>query len=215
MQGMGGPVQVSMPLCSTVSENEEVDSKPLVGFISPPAFPVESQKPEHVPMPIHMPLVNGTRPNDSYTVPDTRLDYGTDIIGDDLDELLDRASPPESSLVSLRAATFLLLFWVHTRHVNVCLFSPTQDIPTVDGPIPLPTSIAVSSSIQSSLLMPSHMGHPFLSMAPHCTINLPAPYHKPISSYSLGLDTFSSPLDSLDSLSISESSTGALLIMAS
>lgn len=94
-------------------------------------------------------------------------------------------------------------------------FSPTQDIPTVDGPIPLPTSIAVSSSIQSSLLMPSHMGHPFLSMAPHCTVNLPAPYHKPISSYSLGLDTFSSPLDSLDSLSISESPTGALLIMAS
>uniref|UniRef100_A0A672MM59 Zinc finger CCCH domain-containing protein 7A-like n=1 Tax=Sinocyclocheilus grahami TaxID=75366 RepID=A0A672MM59_SINGR len=179
MQGMGGPVQISMPLCSTVSEKEEVESKPLVGVISPPVVPVESHNPEPVPMPIHMPLVNGTRPNDSYTVPDTRLDYDTDIIGDDLDELLDRASPPESSL----------------------------DIPTVDGPIPLPTSIAVSSSIQSSLLMPSHLGHPFLSMAPQCTVNLPALYHKPISLYSLGLDTFSSPLDSLDSLSISESPT--------
>uniref|UniRef100_A0A671SK86 Zinc finger CCCH domain-containing protein 7A-like n=1 Tax=Sinocyclocheilus anshuiensis TaxID=1608454 RepID=A0A671SK86_9TELE len=187
MQGMGGPVQVSMPLCSTVSEKEEVESKPLVGVISPPVVPVESHNPEPVPMPIHMPLVNGTRPNDSYTVPDTRLDYDTDIIGDDLDELLDRASPPESSL----------------------------DIPTVDGPIPLPTSIAVSSSIQSSLLMPSHLGHPFLSMAPQCTVNLPTLYHKPISLYSLGLDTFSSPLDSLDSLSISESPTGELLIMAS
>ncbi|XP_052406751.1 zinc finger CCCH domain-containing protein 7A [Carassius gibelio] len=179
MQGMGGPVQVSMPLCSTVSEKEEVESKPLVGVISPPVVPVESHNPEPVPMHVHMPLANGTRPSDSYTVPDTRMDYDTDIIGDELDELLDRASPPESSL----------------------------DIPTVDGPIPLPTSIAVSSSIQSSLLMPSHLGHPFLSMAPPCTVNLPALYHKPISSYSLGLDTYSSPLDSLDSLSISDSPT--------
>uniref|UniRef100_A0A8C2HEQ4 Zinc finger CCCH-type containing 7A n=1 Tax=Cyprinus carpio TaxID=7962 RepID=A0A8C2HEQ4_CYPCA len=174
-----------------ISEMEEVESKPLVGVISPSVVPVETNNPEPVPMPIHMPLVNGTRPNDSYTVPDTRLDYDTDIIGDDLDELLDRASPPESSLVSLRRTTFLL------------------DIPTVEGPIPLPTSIAVSSSIQSSLLMPSHLGHPFLSISPQCTVSLPALYHKPISSYSLGLDTFSSPLDSLDSLSISESTTGA------
>uniref|UniRef100_A0A9J8B7E1 Zinc finger CCCH-type containing 7A n=1 Tax=Cyprinus carpio carpio TaxID=630221 RepID=A0A9J8B7E1_CYPCA len=88
---------------------EEVESKPLVGVISPPVVPVENNNPEPVPMPIHMPLVNGTRPNDSYTVPDTRLDYDTDIIGDDLDELLDRASPPESSLVSLRRTTFLLV----------------------------------------------------------------------------------------------------------
>uniref|UniRef100_A0A672MJP6 Zinc finger CCCH domain-containing protein 7A-like n=1 Tax=Sinocyclocheilus grahami TaxID=75366 RepID=A0A672MJP6_SINGR len=81
-----------------VGENVFIESKPLVGVISPPVVPVESHNPEPVPMPIHMPLVNGTRPNDSYTVPDTRLDYDTDIIGDDLDELLDRASPPESSL---------------------------------------------------------------------------------------------------------------------
>lgn len=106
MEGMGGPV----PVCSTVSEMEEVESKPLVGVISPSVVPVETNNPEPVPMPIHMPLVNGTRPSDSYTVPDTRLDYDTDIIGDDLDELLDRASPPESSLVSLRRTTFLLVF---------------------------------------------------------------------------------------------------------
>lgn len=98
--------------------------------------------------------------------------------------------------------------------IFVSLFFPTQDIPTVDGPIPLPTSIAVSSSIQSSLLMPSHLSHPFMSMAPQCTVNLPELYHKPISSFALGLDTFSSPLDSLDSLSISDSPTGMLLIMA-
>ncbi|KAL0197190.1 hypothetical protein M9458_005730, partial [Cirrhinus mrigala] len=149
-----------MPLCSTVSEKEEAESTLLVSVISPPV-PVETHNPDPITMPIHMPLVNGTRPNDSYAVQDTRLDFDTDIIGDELDELLDRASPPESSL----------------------------DIPTVDGPIPLPTSIAVSSSIQSSLLMPSHLSHSFLSMAPQCTVNLPAPYHKPISSFSLGLDT--------------------------
>uniref|UniRef100_A0A9J8AEF7 Zinc finger CCCH-type containing 7A n=1 Tax=Cyprinus carpio carpio TaxID=630221 RepID=A0A9J8AEF7_CYPCA len=108
MEGVGGPV----PVCSTVSEMEEVESKPLVGVISPPVVPVENNNPEPVPMPIHMPLVNGTRPNDSYTVPDTRLDYDTDIIGDDLDELLDRASPPESSLVSLRRTTFLSAVWL-------------------------------------------------------------------------------------------------------
>uniref|UniRef100_A0A8C1WQU3 Zinc finger CCCH-type containing 7A n=1 Tax=Cyprinus carpio TaxID=7962 RepID=A0A8C1WQU3_CYPCA len=107
MQGTGGPVPVSMTLSSTVSEKEEVESKPLVGVISPPVIPVESHNPEPVPMPIHMPLVNGTRPSDSYTVPDTRLDYDTDIIGDELDELLDRASPPESSLVSLRSFVFV------------------------------------------------------------------------------------------------------------
>uniref|UniRef100_A0A8C1RCL4 Zinc finger CCCH-type containing 7A n=1 Tax=Cyprinus carpio TaxID=7962 RepID=A0A8C1RCL4_CYPCA len=162
MQGTGGPVPVSMTLSSTVSEKEEVESKPLVGVISPPVVPVESHNPEPVPMPIHMPLVNGTRPSDSYTVPDTRLDYDTDIIGDELDELLDRASPPESSLVSLRifeCVQDMLMFGFY-----LFIFFPTQDIPTVDGPIPLPTSIAVSSSIQSSLLMPSHLGHPFLSM---------------------------------------------------
>ncbi|XP_056608502.1 zinc finger CCCH domain-containing protein 7A isoform X2 [Triplophysa dalaica] len=136
-------------------------------------IPVESYNPEPVPLTMHMPLVNGTRHTDSYTT-ETRLDYDTDIIGDDLDELLDRASPPEPSL----------------------------DIPTAEGPIPLPTSIAVSSSMQSTLHMPSHLSHPFM------TVNLPAPYHKPISSYSFGLDTFSSPLDSLDNLSISESQTG-------
>lgn len=177
VQGLGG--SVSMPVCSTVNEKVEVESQPIIGVISPPVIPVESHKPEPVPLPLHMPLVNGTRPTDSYT--ETRLDYDTDIIGDDLDELLDRASPPEPSL----------------------------DIPTVDGPIPLPTSIAVSSSMQNPLLMPSHLSHPFMNVVPQCTVNLPAPYHKPISSYSsFGLDTFSSPLDSLDNLSISESQTG-------
>lgn len=103
-QGMDCPV--NMPVCSTVNEKEEVESKPLVGVISPPLVQVETHHPEPVPMSLHMPLVNGTRPNDSYVLSDTPLDYDTDIIGDDLDELLDRASP-SNSLVRLSNA-FLL-----------------------------------------------------------------------------------------------------------
>lgn len=104
VQGLEG--SVSMPVCSTVSENVEVKSQPIVGVISPQIIPVESYNPEPVPLTMHMPLVNGTRHTDSYTT-ETRLDYDTDIIGDDLDELLDRASPPEPSLVSFRS-TFLV-----------------------------------------------------------------------------------------------------------
>ncbi|KAA0705449.1 Zinc finger CCCH domain-containing protein 7A [Triplophysa tibetana] len=90
---------VSAPVCSTVNENVEVESQPIVGVISQQIIPVESYNPEPVPLPMHMPLVNGTRHTDSYTA-ETRLDYDTDIMGDDLDELLDRASPPEPSLLA-------------------------------------------------------------------------------------------------------------------
>lgn len=107
MQGMDCPVPVNMPVCSTVNEKEEVESKPHVGVISPPLVPVETHHPEPVPMPLHMPLVNGTRPNDSYVLPDTCLDYDTDIIGDDLDELLDRASPSNSLVRQIHAFLFL------------------------------------------------------------------------------------------------------------
>lgn len=103
VQGLGG--SVSMPVCSA-NDKVEVESQPVVRIISPPVNPVESHNPELVPLPLHMPLVNGSRPTDSYTT-ETRLDYDTDIIGDDLDELLDRASPPESSLVSFKT-TFLV-----------------------------------------------------------------------------------------------------------
>ncbi|TRZ04278.1 hypothetical protein DNTS_003229 [Danionella cerebrum] len=176
-QNIGGPVPDSMPVCSTISKKEELESKPVIGVISPPIVTSEAHKPEPTHMPLPLPLLNGTRSNDTYGVPDIPLDFDTDIIGDDLDELLDGASPPEISL----------------------------DIPTVDGPIPLPTSIAASSSIPSPLLMPSHFNNPFLSMDSLCTINLPEPYHKSSAPYSLGLDTFSSALDSLDSLSLSDS----------
>lgn len=99
VQGLDG--SVSTPARSSVNEKVEVESQPIIGVISPP---VEPHKPEPAPLLLHMPLVNGSRPTDSYSEP--RLDFDTDLIGDDLDELLDRASPPESSSVSFRI-TFL------------------------------------------------------------------------------------------------------------
>uniref|UniRef100_A0AAY4CQZ7 C3H1-type domain-containing protein n=1 Tax=Denticeps clupeoides TaxID=299321 RepID=A0AAY4CQZ7_9TELE len=79
-------------------------------------------------------------------------------------------------------------------------------IPIAEGPIPLPTSMS-ATVLSAPLLMPSHISHPFMNVLPPCTVNLPAPYHK-TSSYSIGLDTFPSPLDSLDSLSLSDGKQG-------
>ncbi|CAB1341767.1 unnamed protein product [Coregonus sp. 'balchen'] len=178
------------------NERMEGESPPV--SIIPSVSPVEVHTPEpiHVPVPLPMPiskpmplptLVNGARasPTQSYHLPmqKSRPDFDAEIIGDDLDDLLDQAGPgsTESPMV----------------------------IPTMKGPIPFPTS-APSNSMSSPFLMPSHM-NPFMHVASQCTVTLPPPYHKPqASGYSLGLDTFrvSSPLDSLDSLSMSEPQTG-------
>uniref|UniRef100_A0A4W6BX82 Zinc finger CCCH-type containing 7A n=1 Tax=Lates calcarifer TaxID=8187 RepID=A0A4W6BX82_LATCA len=116
---------------------------------------------------------------------ETSQDFDADIIGDDLDDLLDQAGP-ESGMV----------------------------IPTVKGPLPLPTSIASGSSMSSAFLMPSHI-NPFLhSGAQPCTVTLPPLYHKSGSSTYFGMDTFDPlppPLDSLDSLSMTDFKTGITL----
>uniref|UniRef100_A0A672YWG5 C3H1-type domain-containing protein n=1 Tax=Sphaeramia orbicularis TaxID=375764 RepID=A0A672YWG5_9TELE len=84
-------------------------------------------------------------------------------------------------------------------------------IPTVKGPLPLPTSLSSGSSMSSPFLMPSHIS-PFLhSSTQQCTVNLPPLYHKSGSSAYFGMDTFDTltqPLDSLDSLSISDFKAG-------
>ncbi|KAG9279978.1 zinc finger CCCH domain-containing protein 7A isoform X1 [Astyanax mexicanus] len=180
-QAIASSMPVSMPLCPPVSEKVEVEPPPPPAPVNimPPVPPIEPHNPEPNPMSVHMPLVNGSRPSESYAVPEPQLDFDAEIIGDDLDELLD-AAPADPSVV----------------------------IPTVKGPLPLPTSIASVSSMSASLHLPPLLSHPML-VATQCTVNLPAPYNKPVSSsYSLGLDTFASPLDSLDSLSISEPQSG-------
>ncbi|KAJ7992437.1 hypothetical protein DPEC_G00278550 [Dallia pectoralis] len=174
-------------------QNERMDAESHTGRNVHSVSPVEVQtaEPGHVPMPISKPmplpmLVNGARssPTQSYHVPmpEARLDFDADIIGDDLDDLLDQAGhgPTESPMV----------------------------IPTMTGPVPSPTSNP--SLLRPHFHMPPHMSQ-FMHALPHCTVNLPPPYHKPqASGYSLGLDTFgvSSPLDSLDSLTLTEHQTG-------
>uniref|UniRef100_A0A7N6F9M1 C3H1-type domain-containing protein n=1 Tax=Anabas testudineus TaxID=64144 RepID=A0A7N6F9M1_ANATE len=86
-------------------------------------------------------------------------------------------------------------------------FLSFQVIPTVKGPLPLPTSIASGSPMSSPFLM-----SPFLhSGAQQYTVTLPPLYHKSGSSSYFGMDTFDTltpPLDSLDSLTITDFKSG-------
>uniref|UniRef100_A0A668AB13 Zinc finger CCCH-type containing 7A n=1 Tax=Myripristis murdjan TaxID=586833 RepID=A0A668AB13_9TELE len=198
-QDSGGPlpVPVQVPVPVLPSLNDAVlDDIPLSNSISslpssePPSF-------EPVPLPVSVPtsvslpaptMVNGSRTSKPCPLPESSQDYDAEIIGDDLDDLLDQAGPPEPAMVS--------------------------DIPTVKGPLPLPTSIASGNSMPSSFLMPSHIS-PFLHGAQQCTVNLPPLYHKSGSSAYFGmepLNSLPSALDSLDNLSISEYKTGRGLV---
>ncbi|XP_054463595.1 zinc finger CCCH domain-containing protein 7A isoform X2 [Anoplopoma fimbria] len=178
------PVSALSPLNEAIA-----DELPLNNIISsitpsePPGFgsislpvSVPSSSPLSVPS-----FVNGCRTSKPCTMLDTSQDFDADIIGDDLDDLLDQAGP-ESAMV----------------------------IPMMKGPLPLPTSISSGSPMSSPFLMPSHI-HPFLhSSAQQCTVTLPPLYHKSGSSTYFGMDTFDAlppPMDSLDSLSISDYKT--------
>ncbi|XP_068613168.1 zinc finger CCCH domain-containing protein 7A-like [Brachionichthys hirsutus] len=129
-----------------------------------------------VAAPLHMSTFNGCRSGNPRPMRQPSPDYDADVIEDDLDDLLDQAGP-ESAM----------------------------GIPTVKGPLPLPTSIASGSPMPSSFLMP------FLhSSAEQCTVNLPALYHKSGSSSYFGMDTFGAlppTMDSLDNLSMGDFKT--------
>ncbi|KAM8825075.1 zinc finger CCCH domain-containing protein 7A [Synchiropus picturatus] len=140
----------------------------------PPGF---ESVPTSVPLPVPT-FVNGCRTVKPSSLLESSPSFDADIIGDDLDDLLDQTGP-DASMV----------------------------IPTVKGPLPLPTSISSNSSLSSPFLMPSHIS-PFLhNSSPQCTVNLPPLYHQPGSSQYFGLDTFDTlpaNMDSLDSLSITD-----------
>ncbi|XP_056143894.1 zinc finger CCCH domain-containing protein 7A isoform X2 [Lampris incognitus] len=144
------------------------------------SIPGPVSTPSPVPLPVPT-LVNGSRASKSYHLPESCSDYDTEIIGDDLDDLLDQVGSQESQV----------------------------GIPTAKGCLPLPTSIASSNSMPSIFFMPSPIS-PFLHSAQQCTVNLPPLYHKSGSSVYLGMETLDSlslPLDSLDHLSISDYQT--------
>uniref|UniRef100_A0A4W6BX79 Zinc finger CCCH-type containing 7A n=1 Tax=Lates calcarifer TaxID=8187 RepID=A0A4W6BX79_LATCA len=176
--------------CEKVTVVDELPPNNIISSVTPsepPGF-------ESVSLPVSVPtsatlpaltFVNGCRTAKPCPMLETSQDFDADIIGDDLDDLLDQAGP-ESGMV----------------------------IPTVKGPLPLPTSIASGSSMSSAFLMPSHI-NPFLhSGAQPCTVTLPPLYHKSGSSTYFGMDTFDPlppPLDSLDSLSMTDFKTGITL----
>ncbi|TDH03119.1 hypothetical protein EPR50_G00159590 [Perca flavescens] len=154
-----------------------------VSLSEPPGFesvPKPVSVSTSVPLPVPT-FVNGCRTSKPCMMLETSQDFDADIIGDDLDDLLDQAGP-ESAMV----------------------------IPTMKGPLPLPTSIASGSSMSSSFLMPSHINSFLHSSTQQCTVTLPPLYHKSGSSTYFGIDTFDTlpqPLDSLDSLTMNDYKT--------
>ncbi|XP_034750591.1 zinc finger CCCH domain-containing protein 7A isoform X1 [Etheostoma cragini] len=154
-----------------------------VSLSEPPGFesvPKPMSGSTSAPLPVPA-FVNGCRTSKPCMMLETSQDFDADIIGDDLDDLLDQAGP-ESTMV----------------------------IPTMKGPLPLPTSIASGSSMSSSFLMPPHINSFLHSSTQQCTVTLPPLYHKSGSSTYFGVDNFSRlppPLDSLDSLSMSDYKT--------
>uniref|UniRef100_A0A3P9NR89 Zinc finger CCCH-type containing 7A n=1 Tax=Poecilia reticulata TaxID=8081 RepID=A0A3P9NR89_POERE len=149
----------------------------------PPGFESVSlpvSAPTSVPLSMHS-FVNGCRTSKPCQILESSQDFDTDIIGDDLDDLLDQAGP-----------------------------EPDMGIPTVKGPLPLPTSISSGSSLSNPFLMPSDISPYLHNSSQQCTVTLPPLYNKSGSSALFGMDTFHSlpsPLDSLDSLSISDYKT--------
>uniref|UniRef100_A0A7N6B9X3 C3H1-type domain-containing protein n=1 Tax=Anabas testudineus TaxID=64144 RepID=A0A7N6B9X3_ANATE len=166
------PSPVPTPVALHPPLNEAVlDELPPNNSISsvtpsePPGF-------ESVSLPVSAPtsanlssltFVNGCRTSKPCPMLETSQDFDADIIGDDLDDLLDQAGS-ESDMFF-----FFLSF---------------QVIPTVKGPLPLPTSIASGSPMSSPFLM-----SPFLhSGAQQYTVTLPPLYHKSGSSSYFVLD---------------------------
>ncbi|KAG7223147.1 hypothetical protein INR49_015755 [Caranx melampygus] len=183
------PIQAPVAVHPPLNEAVVVDEFPSNNSISsvtpsePPGFESVSL-PVSVPTSVALPaltFVNGCRTAKPCPILETSQDFDGDIMDGDLDDLLDQVRD-ESGLV----------------------------IPTVKGPLPLPTSISSGSSMSSPFLMPSHI-NPFLhSGSQQCTVNLPPLYHKSGSSTYFGMDTFDPlppPLDSLDSLSMTDFKT--------
>uniref|UniRef100_A0AAR2LZG4 C3H1-type domain-containing protein n=1 Tax=Pygocentrus nattereri TaxID=42514 RepID=A0AAR2LZG4_PYGNA len=98
-QGIAASLPVSMTVSPPMCENVEVEPQPSSVAIMSTVPPIEPHNPEPVPLTLHMPLMNGSRPSEPYPAPEPQLDFDTEIIGDDLDELLDSAAPADSSVM--------------------------------------------------------------------------------------------------------------------
>uniref|UniRef100_A0A674AGB4 Zinc finger CCCH-type containing 7A n=1 Tax=Salmo trutta TaxID=8032 RepID=A0A674AGB4_SALTR len=113
----------------------EAESPPV--SIIPSVSPVEVHTPEpiHVPVPLPMPiskpmptLVNGARasPTQSYQLPmqKSRPDFDAEIIGDDLDDLLDQAGPGPTESPMVRSWEFAANLTDHDKPMGMALGMP-------------------------------------------------------------------------------------------
>lgn len=80
-------------------ERSEAESPPVSSVSPMPAVaPAEPLNHESGPQNSHM-LVNGNRPHEVYQVSEPHLDFGSKIIGDDLDDLLDNVTHEQTTEV--------------------------------------------------------------------------------------------------------------------
>lgn len=103
-----GPTPIQPPAAVHPPLNESVvdDLSPSNSIISvppsePPGFesvPLPVSASTSVPLPVHT-FVNGCRTSKPHPILEPDQDFDADIIGDDLDDLLDQAGP-ESGMVS-------------------------------------------------------------------------------------------------------------------
>ncbi|XP_049601764.1 zinc finger CCCH domain-containing protein 7A [Syngnathus scovelli] len=168
---------------TTVDELRLPSGIPSKTVSEPPGFeslslPVSSAS--SAPLAVNI-FTNGSQTNPPHTLLETSQDLEQDIIGNDLDDLLDQAGPEMS-----------------------------MGMATMTRPLPLPASMPSANSMSNpSFLMPTHM-NPFLASVQQCTVNLPPLYHQLGSSTYFGMDTFGTlpqPLNTLESLSLSELKT--------
>ncbi|XP_036390597.1 zinc finger CCCH domain-containing protein 7A-like isoform X1 [Megalops cyprinoides] len=124
--------------CLSANEMVERDSTPVRQTISFSVSSTESHYPESLAMAGHV-LANGAESSGSYPLPESRLDCDAEIIGDDLDELLDREAPPQS----------------------------LEDIPTMKSLIP--TSTVTNDSIPNPMVMSDSAQHHLLQSSYHQT----------------------------------------------
>lgn len=122
--------------------NERIEAESPPVSIIPSVSPVEVHTPEpnHVPVPLPMPiskpmptLVNGARasPTQSYHLPmqKSHPDFDAEIIGDDLDDLLDQAGPGPTESPMVRSWEFAanvgkpyFLFIFYFLHIQLYFF---------------------------------------------------------------------------------------------
>lgn len=93
------PVHSAPTMGHPAFEKSEAETPPVSSVSPIPAVaPTESLKHESGSQNSHL-LVNGKRPHEVYQVSEPHLDFGSKIIGDDLDDLLDNVTHEQTTEV--------------------------------------------------------------------------------------------------------------------